>query len=67
MVTTSAGRIISWSHSYDQYPVDPLAPKGTPQATGLPYKIEHSTKIFSARDLKQISLQISSPEMGGGD
>jgi len=66
LVVTSLGRIISWNHEYDQQPIDPKAKKGSDAAKGLPYKILHTKKVFNMKDIRQISLRISSPEMGGG-
>ena len=66
LVITNLGRVISWQHSYDQDPPDPNAKKGSAAAKGLPYLIQHSKKVYNVRDVRQMSLQLSSPEMGGG-
>jgi hypothetical protein len=64
LVTTSSGRVIAWAHSYDQQAMDPKAEGDA--ARGHPYVIAHETKIFNAKDLRQMSLQVVSPELGNG-
>lgn len=65
MVITNKGRCICWKHSYDQDPDLPVAnPKG--KADGIPFLVKHSKTVFDIRDVRQMSLRLSSPEMCGG-